>query len=142
MTTTAFELAAPLVADCHRLGRLPFSHLLLMNKAEVPWFILVPETAQAEVCDLGEAEQQRLLDETNRVARFVRAHFPITKLNVAALGNIVRQMHIHVIGRRDDDPWWPGPAWGQASQGGYDAARVAEIGAWLARDLGGGYRPR
>ena len=77
MDAPGFELAAPLVADCHRLGRLPFTHVLLMNKAEVPWFILVPETTAVEVCDLAETDQARLLDETNRVARFVRAHYSL-----------------------------------------------------------------
>ncbi|MGE0860691.1 MAG: HIT domain-containing protein [Gammaproteobacteria bacterium] len=138
--TTEFVLDPRLRQDCHALGRLPFSHLLLVDKAEVPWFVLVPETVEVELCDLDARAQAMLLDETNRVARFVRAAFPITKLNVGALGNIVRQMHIHVLGRREDDPWWPGPAWGQSSAGGYRAEQVAEIGARLSRDLGADYR--
>lgn len=137
--TVDFTLDGRLRQDCHVLGRLPMSHLLLVDKAEVPWFVLVPETAEIELCDLDARAQATLLDETNRVARFVRAAFPITKLNVGALGNIVRQMHIHVIGRREDDPWWPGPAWGQASAGGYDAARVAEVRASAARALGAAF---
>lgn len=138
--TSHFALDARLRQDCHPLGRLPLCHLLLVDKAEVPWFVLVPETAEIELCDLDARAQATLVDETNRVARFVRAAFPVTKLNVGALGNIVRQMHVHVIGRREDDPWWPGPAWGQPSAGGYPAEQVAEIGARVARELGGDYR--
>ncbi len=137
---SGFELAAPLRAECHVLGRLPFCHVLLLNKAEVPWFILVPETSHIELCDLSAAEQLLLQDEINRLSRFVRAHFEISKLNVAAIGNIVSQLHIHVIGRHPKDPWWPQVAWGQRSEGGYAAARVAEVAKWLVTALGDDYR--
>jgi len=131
-----FELAAPLRADCHVLGRLPLCHVLLMNKAEVPWFILVPETEVIELCDLSVEMQTRLQGEINLLSRFVRGQFEITKLNVAAIGNIVAQMHIHIIGRHPRDPWWPNVAWGQTSAGGYDTARVSEIATRLAEQFG------
>ena len=137
---SGFELAAPLRAECHVLGRLPFCHVLLLNKAEVPWFILVPETQHIELCDLSAAEQLLLQDEINRLSRFVRAHFAISKLNVAAIGNVVAQLHIHVIGRHPEDPWWPQVAWGQHSEGGYADARVVEVAQWLVTALGDDYR--
>ena len=138
---SSFALAAPLRADCHVLGRLPFCQVLLMNKAEVPWFILVPETSHIELCDLGADEQLHLQEEINRLSRFVRTHFAVAKLNVAAIGNIVAQLHIHIIGRHPDDPWWPNVAWGQHSEAGYAAARVTEIAKWLVTTLGDDYRP-
>ena len=136
-----FELAEPLRADCHVLGRLPLCQVLLMNKAEVPWFILVPETSHIELCDLSTAEQTRLGGEITLLSRFVRAQFAVTKLNVAAIGNIVAQLHVHLIGRHSGDAWWPGVAWGQVSAQGYEAAQVAKIAALLKQELGDVYRP-
>lgn len=141
-TSNGFTLAAPLRADCHVFGRLPLCHVLLLNKREVPWFILVPETSVIELCDLSEAEQTRLQHEINLLSRFVRTRFTVTKLNVAAIGNIVAQMHIHVIGRHVNDPWWPNVAWGQPSAAGYDAAEVNTIATWLNDGLGVDYQPR
>jgi diadenosine tetraphosphate (Ap4A) HIT family hydrolase len=135
-----FELAAQLRADCHVLGRLPLSHVLLLDKQEVPWFILVPETAVIELCDLGADEQAQLQGEVNALSHFVRAHYPVTKLNVAAIGNIVSQLHVHVIGRHAADPWWPNVAWGQVSAGGYTAAEVSAIAQSVASGLGADYR--
>ena len=140
-TLPGFELAAPLRKDCHALGRLPFSQVLLLNKREVPWFILVPQTSEIELCDLSAAAQLALQQEINLLSRFVRTQFAVTKLNVAAIGNIVSQLHIHVIGRHVEDAWWPHVAWGQASVGGYDASRVSEIAALLIEQLGDDYRP-
>jgi diadenosine tetraphosphate (Ap4A) HIT family hydrolase len=140
-TRTDFELAPALRADCHVLGRLPLCHVLLLNKREVPWFVLVPQTSVIELCDLSVGEQTQLQGEINLLSRFVRAEFAITKLNVAAIGNIVAQLHIHVIGRHPGDAWWPNVAWGQLSAGGYEAARVDEIAALLAARLGADYRP-
>ena len=137
---TPFTLAAPLRADCHVLGRLPMCQLLLMNKAEVPWFILVPDTEVIELCDLSDSEQIRLQSEITQLSRFVRARFKIAKLNIAAIGNIVPQLHIHVIGRHPDDVWWPAVAWGRVSERVYQPARVAEITMLLEQDLGGAYR--
>ena len=137
---TQFALAAPLRADCHVLGRLPLCQVLLMNKAEVPWFILVPQTRVIELCDLSDAEQTQLQSEINLLARLVRGRFKVTKLNIAAIGNIVPQLHIHVIGRHPDDAWWPAVAWGQVSEHVYQLARVAEITMLLEQDLGGVYR--
>ena len=134
-----FALAAPLRADCHVLGLLPFCQVLLVNKAEVPWFILVPETSHIELCDLNTAEQTRLSGEITLLSRFVRAQFAVTKLNVAAIGNIVAQLHVHIIGRHPGDAWWPGVAWGQVSAQGYDATQVANIAALLEQDLGDVY---
>lgn len=139
-SASPFVLAPQLRADCHVLGRLPLSHVLLLNKRELPWFILVPETEAIELCDLAPAVQTALQGEVNALSRFVRAHFAVTKLNVAAIGNIVSQLHVHVIGRHPQDPWWPHVAWGQVSSGGYAAPEVSAIAAGVAAGLGADYR--
>ena len=108
-----FQINERLQADCVVLAKLDLSHLLLMNNSLVPWFILVPETEAVELHDLSREDHARLTDEIRLVSRFVESEFEVEKLNVAALGNIVRQMHIHVIGRRADDFAWPGPVWGR-----------------------------
>ena len=134
-----FTLAAPLRAESHVLGRLPLCQVLLVNKAEVPWCILVPETTVIELCDLSATEQTQLQGEINQLSRWVRARFAVTKLNIAAIGNLVPQLHIHIIGRHPDDAWWPSVAWGQPSSRGYEPARVTELALLLAQDLGGAY---
>ena len=134
-----FSLAAPLRAESHVLGRLPLCQVLLVNKAEVPWCILVPETTVIELCDLSATEQTQLQGEINQLSRWVRARFAVTKLNIAAIGNLVPQLHIHIIGRHPDDAWWPSVAWGQPSSRGYEPARVTELALLLAQDLGGAY---
>ena len=124
-----FQINERLRADCVVLGRLDLSHLLLMNNSLVPWFILVPETEAVELHDLSREDHARLTDEIRRVSRFVESEFEVEKLNVAAIGNIVRQMHIHVIGRREDDFAWPGPVWGHPKKEAYTAAGLERIRA-------------
>jgi diadenosine tetraphosphate (Ap4A) HIT family hydrolase len=108
-----------LLEDCHVLGQLELCSLLLHRNSSVPWFILVPDVA-AEVIELYQldpATRLRLDDELDRVAKFTMARFGVAKLNIAAIGNIVPQLHVHVIGRRPDDPCWPGVVWGRLPAG-------------------------
>jgi len=132
-----FELDARLRQDCFVVGRLEFCHLLLLDNAAVPWFILVPETTCTEVCDLGMSQQHALLEEINSVASFLRTGFAIDKLNIAAIGNIVRQLHVHVVGRHAGDYCWPGVVWGTAPPERYTEQRVAQIRTEVARNLKG-----
>lgn len=129
---TPFELDPHLGRETTRLGRLDGAHVLLMHEAAVPWFLLVPETDVVELCDLDPHAHARLLAAAHMLGRFVREHFAADKLNVAAIGNIVRQLHVHVIGRRRDDPWWPGTVWGQSSGARRDATGNRAIRAALA----------
>lgn len=122
-----FALDSRLKNDCFVLCRLNLSHLLLMNNALFPWFILVPETDVTELCDLSVDEQQILIDEINRVSRFIKARFTVDKLNVAAIGNVVSQLHIHVIGRRMTDECWPGVVWGAGKSEPYPDAERQRI---------------
>lgn len=105
-----------LVADCHALGRSYGHALLLQRNAAVPWFILVPPTAVVELHELPPTLRTSLEVAADRLARFVKAHFCCDKINVAALGNVVPQLHLHVIGRRRDDACWPRPVWGHLSE--------------------------
>lgn len=108
-----------LLEDCHVLGRFELCSLLLHRNSSVPWFILVPDVA-AELTELHElvpAVRQRLDVELDLVARFTNARFDVAKLNVATIGNIVPQLHLHVVGRRLDDPCWPGVVWGRLPAG-------------------------
>lgn len=132
-----FELDARLQQDCFRLGRLEYCHVLLLDNAAVPWFVLVPETEVVEICDLPVAQQHQLLQETTAVASFVREAFGIDKLNVAAIGNIVRQLHVHVVGRRAGDYCWPGVVWGTVPPERYTDEQLAQIRTNVARNLKG-----
>jgi diadenosine tetraphosphate (Ap4A) HIT family hydrolase len=111
---TPFELDPRLAADCFVLGDWPLSRVLLMNDAQYPWVILVPRRAGVrEMHDLDPADQHRLADESAQLGRTLLQMFDGHKLNVAALGNIVPQLHLHHIVRFRDDPAWPAPVWGR-----------------------------
>ena len=109
----AFALDPRLDADTYPLGRLALSRLLLMNDARYPWLILVPERADlAEIIDLSETEQILLMREITLASQVLRKLFDPDKLNIGALGNRVRQLHVHVLARFVSDAAWPGPVWG------------------------------
>lgn len=113
MTPDDFELDPRLKADTHHIASLPLCEVMLMNDARFAWLILVPRRAGlVELVDLSEELQQALLGEIHRVATTLRDAVPCDKLNIGALGNIVRQLHIHVIARLEGDAAWPGPVWG------------------------------
>lgn len=110
----AFALAEPLARDSVPvLPRLIVSQLRLMDDARYPWLLLVPERpGLVELHDLEEHDAQALMREVRACTRALADLFPLDKTNVGALGNMVPQLHVHVIGRRRDDPAWPGPVWG------------------------------
>ncbi len=113
--------------------------VLLMDDARFPWLVLVPRRAGlVELFDLDATERALLFDELEQAARALRSVAPCAKLNVGALGNVVRQLHVHVVGRREDDAAWPGPVWGHGSRQPYgESARATRVGALAAR-LGAG----
>ena len=111
--TAGFLLASRLEADSRLLLDWPLSQVRLMDDARFPWLILVPRRPGLEEwTDLSPEESALLAQEIGRAGRVLAEMFRPTKLNVGALGNIVRQLHVHVIGRKIDDPAWPGPVWG------------------------------
>ena len=101
-----------LVADCHVLGASEGHALLLHRNATVPWFLLVPPTTVTELFELPAPLRASLDAAADRLAAFVKQHFHCDKINVAAIGNVVPQLHLHVVGRRRDDACWPRPVWG------------------------------
>jgi diadenosine tetraphosphate (Ap4A) HIT family hydrolase len=110
-----WTLHPQLEGDAASLGDLPLSRALVMNDANYPWLILVPRKADVtEIIDLDEPEQAQLMTEVTRVARALREVTACHKLNIAALGNAVPQLHVHIIARFRHDPAWPKPAWGVA----------------------------
>jgi len=123
-----FTLHPRLEADCIVMGDFPLSRLLLMNDCRYPWFILVPRRADiSEIYQLGEREQQQLQRESVTLGQGIMEVFGGDKLNVAALGNLVPQLHIHHIVRYRDDPTWPGPVWGVGVSVPYSAEQVAAV---------------
>jgi diadenosine tetraphosphate (Ap4A) HIT family hydrolase len=128
--TKDFELDQRLAADTMPIAALALSDLRLMNDARFPWLILIPRRAAAtELIDLDAADQARLIEEIAMTSRALRGATSCEKLNVGALGNIVRQLHIHVVARTADDPAWPGPVWGAGQAVAYrDEERHRLIG--------------
>jgi len=125
-----FELDSRLAADTFLVGETPLSQALLMNDARYPWLILVPRRSDiTEPFELSEADQAQLWQESMRLGEVMKARFAADKLNIAALGNQVAQLHVHHIARFHTDEAWPGPVWGVGSAVPYsDAARDALIG--------------
>lgn len=118
----SFVVDPRLEADSVFIADGPLSQLRLMDDARFPWLVLVPRVPGAtEWIDLDGASQRLLLAEINQAGALLRQHFgPIDKLNIGALGNIVRQLHVHVVGRREGDAAWPGPVWGAGTRRSYD----------------------
>lgn len=135
-TPREWSLTPQLAADTVPIGDLPLSRVLLANDSNYPWLILVPRLPGiTEITDLDPNEQVQLLGEVDNAARVLKTVTEYEKLNVAALGNVVSQLHVHVIGRRHSDAAWPKPIWGTAPPSVYDAtARDGLIGA-LRRGL-------
>ena len=105
-----FEVHPKLAQDCIAMGKFRLCRLLLMNDANYPWFILVPEReGVTEIYQLSHEHQQQLLRESSRFARGLAEDFGADKMNIAALGNVVPQLHIHHIVRYRNDPAWPAP---------------------------------
>ena len=111
-----FQLDPRLAADTFLVGETPLSQVLLMNDARYPWLILVPRRSDVtEPFQLSEADQAQLWQESMRLGEAMKAQFAADKLNIAALGNQVAQLHVHHIARFHADNAWPGPVWGVGS---------------------------
>jgi diadenosine tetraphosphate (Ap4A) HIT family hydrolase len=108
-----FELDARLAADTVLVAEWSLCRVLLMDDAQFPWLVLVPRRAGlAELDELAERERTQLMHEITRAMKVLRGVVECDKLNVGALGNIVRQLHVHVVARGEGDGAWPGPVWG------------------------------
>lgn len=134
------ELHPQLAKDCIEIGRFPLCRVLLMNDANYPWFILVPDREGArEIYQLTEADQQQWLRESAELSRAIVDLFQPDKLNIGALGNMVPQLHIHYIARYQDDPAWPRPVWGQVPAKAYDGITLEERRKAMTEALGEGF---
>ena len=133
--TSDFELDTRLAADSVLIADGPLSQIRLMNDARFPWVVLVPRVAGAsEWIDLSGDQQRLLLAEINQISRHLKQKPNVTKLNIGALGNIVRQLHVHLIGRHEGDAAWPGPVWGSGPMQRFDLEqREARVAAWRQR---------
>jgi diadenosine tetraphosphate (Ap4A) HIT family hydrolase len=132
----SWTLHPQLESDTVAVGDLALSRLLLANDANYPWLLLVPRRLGAsEIIDLPEVDQAELLAEVGRVCRALRTVARCDKLNVAALGNVVPQLHVHVIARHRGDPAWPQPVWGAVPTRHYDPAARDRLIAALRRAI-------
>ena len=124
----AFELHEMLTRDCIELVDLPLSKLLLMNDAQYPWFILVPRVANVrDIYQLDWHLQQQFLNESSLLSEVLMETFKGEKMNVAALGNICPQLHVHHIVRFKEDAAWPNPVWGAFPTKPYAEAEITAI---------------
>lgn len=120
-----FELHPRLAADTVTVGHLPLCQVLLMNDSQYPWLILVPcRNAIRESYELPEPERVLLWQEVESVAQALSGHAGADKMNIAALGNQVPQLHVHVIARFAGDPAWPGPVWGVRPVQPYESVHI------------------
>jgi len=122
-----FKLDPRLKNDCFILSESEQFLILLMNNSLVPWFILVPKTDKTELYELDGATHTQVFNVINQISNFVANEFKPDKLNVAAIGNIVSQMHIHIIGRYKSDAYWPGVVWGAAEKKVYNSIEADKI---------------
>ena len=131
-----FPLDLRLATDSVLVADGPLSQLRLMDDARFPWLVLVPRIPGAEEwIDLDGAAQRQLLAEVNLAGRLLRSLGPVHKLNVGALGNVVRQLHVHVVARSEGDAAWPGPVWGSGARVPYMADRRDALVSSLRQGL-------
>lgn len=123
-----FEPDPRLVEDSYPVTELPLCQLRLMNDTRFPWLLLIPrKRGVGEVFELDEAEQQQLWREAGRIGQAFKTLMEADKLNVASLGNVVAQLHVHLVLRREGDDAWPGPVWGQGEATPYDLDGLAAM---------------
>jgi diadenosine tetraphosphate (Ap4A) HIT family hydrolase len=132
----AWSLHERLKEDTIDIGDLPLCRVLVIKDAHYPWLLLVPRRAGiVEIIDLDEVEQAQLMTEISRVARALKEITICDKLNIAALGNVVPQLHVHIIARRLTDAAWPRPVWGVAPPLAHDAEEVQTFISTLRRKI-------
>jgi diadenosine tetraphosphate (Ap4A) HIT family hydrolase len=125
--TTLFQLHPRLRQDCIAIGRFELCQLLMMNDSHYPWFILVPAKADIqEIYQLSKPEQLTLLEESSYLAENLAALYKADKMNIAAIGNLVPQLHLHHIVRYRNDKAWPDPVWGKFAALPYTQLQIAE----------------
>ncbi len=112
-----FKIHPQLLNDCHLLGTLNLHHVLLHKNASLHWFILVPETHLNNVLELDKEPLNSVIQSAQALNQYLMKDLGYNKTNVASIGNIVDQCHVHIVGRRTDDACWPQPVWGNLPEG-------------------------
>ncbi len=142
-----FKLDPRLANDCIQLGYLhavsavnkpsaKTSLLLLMNNAEIPWFVIVPlGVTVIDIDELDDADQNQLLKEINTLSVFLKKHYRVDKINFASIGNIVKQMHFHLVARNEQDCCWPGVVWGSTATKKYSKQQVEALTTLLTQQI-------
>ena len=141
--TTVFQLHPRLRQDCITIGRFDLCQLLMMNDSQYPWFILIPEKAGiTEIYQLSKPEQHALTDESSYLAENLATLYKADKMNIAAIGNLVPQLHIHHVVRYQTDKAWPAPIWGKFAAVPYtqqqitdNIARVKKAFKWAINEV-------
>lgn len=132
-----FTLHPQLAKDCFVIGQFELCQLLLMNDQNYPWFILVPQRENiSEIYQLTVADQMLLWRESTGLSATLAQHFAADKMNVAALGNVVPQLHVHHIVRYQRDPAWPAPVWGKLAAKPYSESELQQLLSSLTPILG------
>ncbi len=136
-----FEIDPAFIATSHAVGDLPLCHVRLQDDARYPWLVLIPRlSGLSEIEQLSAGDRARLMEEAVLAGKAVRVlgglfDFEVEKLNIGALGNVTAQLHLHVVGRRAEDPAWPGPVWGHSAAEAYDGVADAVLVAQKALGL-------
>jgi diadenosine tetraphosphate (Ap4A) HIT family hydrolase len=137
MSEAGWSLDPQLENDTTSVGDLALSQVLAINDADYPWLILVPRRAGVtEIADLGADDATQLTAEIAQVSRVLKDVTRCDKLNIAAIGNIVPQLHVHIVARRKDDPLWPKPVWGFGPPRPSETAAFARFVAKIRARLG------
>jgi len=134
--TTTFQLHPRLKEDCIAIGRFDLCQLLMMNDSQYPWFILVPERADTkEIYQLSKSERHTLTEESSYLAENLAALYNADKMNIAAIGNLVPQLHIHHVVRYQSDKAWPAPVWGRFAAVPYTQQQIIDNIAQVKEQL-------
>ncbi|MEA2906757.1 MAG: hypothetical protein QOI12_4144 [Alphaproteobacteria bacterium] len=132
----SWSLDPQLARDTVAIGELPLARALLMNDANYPWIVLVPRRPGAvEIIDLDSEQQDQLMDEIAMLSQVLKDVTRCDKLNIAAIGNIVPQLHVHIVARRRDDAAWPRPVWGAAPARTYAPAERERLIAAIRAEV-------
>jgi len=124
---TSFVLDPRLKQDCHLMLETATKFLLLMDNALYHWFVLVPKVDETELHELDELTQKEVFNELMQLSRFVKQTLNVDKINIGAIGNIVKQLHIHVIGRCHNDATWPNVVWGADPKKAYEESQLVDL---------------
>lgn len=132
------HISERLLKSAYHVGELPSGSLLIKFNALYPWFMIVPEGEFVELIELPHKVQLDLLEDINHLSNFILRQLPeFHKVNIGAIGNVVSQFHLHVVGRNISDPAWPEPVWGNPEKREYEEGELKSIVELLTTHLKG-----